>query len=108
MCPLDATFVRMQMASCLDDIGAGCVKTGMLASRDIVEAVADALEGLGPNAPRLVVDPVLVATRRVDDDMWGANCVCLSIYLRVCDLAAFLLPIRRVEGSGLLLVSQTW
>lgn len=52
--------VTDQMAVCLDDIGADCVKTGMLHSPEVVDAV---LAGLTrPSAPRdLVVDPVMVA-----------------------------------------------
>ncbi|CAA7624772.1 bifunctional hydroxymethylpyrimidine kinase/phosphomethylpyrimidine kinase [Magnetospirillum sp. SS-4] len=53
-------FVRRQMEVVLDDIGADCVKTGMLASAAIVEAVADALAEFAPGAP-LVLDPVMVA-----------------------------------------------
>ncbi|RAU20480.1 bifunctional hydroxymethylpyrimidine kinase/phosphomethylpyrimidine kinase [Paramagnetospirillum kuznetsovii] len=53
-------FVRAQMAAVLSDIGADCIKTGMLASFAIVEAVAEALAELAPSVP-LVVDPVMVA-----------------------------------------------
>ena len=55
-----ASAVTEQMAVCLDDIGADCVKTGMLHSPEVVEAV---LAGLArESAPReLVVDPVMVA-----------------------------------------------
>lgn len=54
------TFVRAQMEAVLTDIGADCVKTGMLASAAIVEAVADGLAALAPDVP-LVLDPVMVA-----------------------------------------------
>lgn len=53
-------FVRAQMDAVLGDIGADCIKTGMLASAPIVEAVALALEELAPAVP-LVLDPVMVA-----------------------------------------------
>ncbi|WP_043744842.1 bifunctional hydroxymethylpyrimidine kinase/phosphomethylpyrimidine kinase [Paramagnetospirillum magneticum] len=53
-------FVRAQMAAVLSDIGADCIKTGMLASAAIVETVALALEELAPAVP-LVLDPVMVA-----------------------------------------------
>ena len=53
-------FVRAQMEAVLSDIGADCIKTGMLASAAIVEAVADALAVLAPLVP-LVLDPVMVA-----------------------------------------------
>ncbi|OAN45583.1 hydroxymethylpyrimidine/phosphomethylpyrimidine kinase [Paramagnetospirillum marisnigri] len=53
-------FVRRQMEVVLTDIGADCVKTGMLASAAIIEAVAQALEDFAPHVP-LVLDPVMVA-----------------------------------------------
>ena len=55
-----AEFVRAQMAAVLDDIGADAVKTGMLGSAEIVEAVADALTRRAPAVP-LVLDPVMLA-----------------------------------------------
>lgn len=57
---IPADFVRAQMAAVLGDIGADCVKTGMLASAAIVETVAAALAELAPEVP-LVLDPVMVA-----------------------------------------------
>jgi hydroxymethylpyrimidine/phosphomethylpyrimidine kinase len=53
-------FIRRQMELVLGDIGADCIKTGMLASVAIVEAVAEALADFAPTVP-LVVDPVMVA-----------------------------------------------
>jgi hydroxymethylpyrimidine/phosphomethylpyrimidine kinase len=53
--PVD--LVRRQITSVLEDIGAQAVKTGMLASAEIVLAVAESLGGAGP----LVVDPVFVS-----------------------------------------------
>ncbi len=55
-----AAFVREQMRVVLDDIGADCIKLGMLHRTDIIEAVAAALEEFAPDVP-LVVDPVMVA-----------------------------------------------
>jgi len=52
-------FVRAQLEAVFDDIGIDAAKTGMLFSRDLIETVADFLEGRG--VP-LVVDPVLVAS----------------------------------------------
>jgi hydroxymethylpyrimidine/phosphomethylpyrimidine kinase len=52
-------FVHEQLDSVWDDIGVDATKTGMLFSRDLIEAVADYLaERPGP----LVVDPVMVAS----------------------------------------------
>jgi hydroxymethylpyrimidine/phosphomethylpyrimidine kinase len=54
-----AAFVREQIRAVLDDIGADAVKTGMLLSAAIIDAVADELAGHG--LP-LVVDPVMAAS----------------------------------------------
>jgi hydroxymethylpyrimidine/phosphomethylpyrimidine kinase len=54
--PVEA--VRAQLDSVLDDLGADAVKTGMLASPTLVEAVAERLAGV---AAPVVVDPVGVS-----------------------------------------------
>ena len=54
-----ADVVERQMRAVLDDIGADCIKTGMLQNRAVIEAVSRVLEGT--DAP-LVVDPVVIAT----------------------------------------------
>lgn len=51
-------LVRAQIAAVLDDIGADCVKIGMLGDAGTIEAVADALEDV--RVP-VVLDPVMVA-----------------------------------------------
>jgi hydroxymethylpyrimidine/phosphomethylpyrimidine kinase len=58
--PVPPDFVRRQMEAVLDDIGADCVKTGMLVDGAVIEAVADVLDRF----PRLalVVDPVMVSS----------------------------------------------
>jgi hydroxymethylpyrimidine/phosphomethylpyrimidine kinase len=53
-------FVRQQIEVVLDDLGADAVKTGMLHSAAIVEAVVERLVALAPAVP-LVADPVMVA-----------------------------------------------
>ncbi|WP_084420576.1 bifunctional hydroxymethylpyrimidine kinase/phosphomethylpyrimidine kinase [Henriciella litoralis] len=53
--------VRGQMTVCLKDIGADAVKTGMLATAELVEIVAETLEDLAPTAPT-IIDPVMVAS----------------------------------------------
>ena len=58
--PVPPGFVRLQMATVLDDIGADAVKTGMLGSDEMVQAVAAALRERSAPLP-LVVDPVMVA-----------------------------------------------
>jgi hydroxymethylpyrimidine/phosphomethylpyrimidine kinase len=52
--------IRAQMRAVLDDIGADCVKTGMLHDAAVINAVADELAGRDPALP-LVLDPVMVA-----------------------------------------------
>jgi len=56
---VDPAFVRAQIDAVVDDIGVDATKTGMLANRDLVGAVAAAVRDhrLLP----LVVDPVMVA-----------------------------------------------
>jgi len=54
-------FVRLQIDAVLGDIGADCIKTGMLVDAAVIAAVADALGAGAPSLP-LVVDPVLVST----------------------------------------------
>jgi hydroxymethylpyrimidine/phosphomethylpyrimidine kinase len=56
--PVRAAFVTRQLKTLLRDLRPAASKTGLLASAEVVEAVADAAESLGP----LVVDPVLVST----------------------------------------------
>src|ERR1700704_2049034 len=51
--------VRAQLEAVFSDIGVDAAKTGMLFSHEIVDVVADFLEGRG--VP-LVVDPVMIAS----------------------------------------------
>ncbi len=53
-------FVALQMDAVLDDIGADAVKTGMLATGPIIEAVCERIERRSLN--NLVVDPVMIST----------------------------------------------
>lgn len=53
-------FVGEQIRVVMEDIGADCLKTGMLATAPIIEAVADAVERHAATVP-LVLDPVMVA-----------------------------------------------
>ena len=57
---LPAAIVRAQIARVAGDVSIAAVKTGMLATAEIVEGVADALEQLAPL--KLVVDPVIAAS----------------------------------------------
>jgi hydroxymethylpyrimidine/phosphomethylpyrimidine kinase len=53
-------FLRAQIDACFDDFEIGAVKLGMLATAEVIHAVADALERHAP--PHVVLDPVMVAT----------------------------------------------
>ncbi len=59
-----ADFVAEQMRVVLSDIGADCIKVGMLHTPDVIEAVCDVLEAEAAAGDRripIVVDPVMVA-----------------------------------------------
>lgn len=55
-----AEFLHAQIDACFADFDIGAVKLGMLATAEIIDAVADALEHYRP--PFIVLDPVMVAT----------------------------------------------
>ena len=57
--PIPIDFLKKQVDSVLSDLGTDVVKTGMLATAEIVKAVAAALKG---RLDYLVVDPVMVST----------------------------------------------
>ena len=66
-------FLRAQIDACFDDFDIRAVKIGMLATADIVHAVADALDA-HPDVPA-VLDPVMIATsgaKLLDDDALDA------------------------------------
>ena len=53
-------FIRQQIRLVMEDIGADALKTGMLHTRGVIEAVADAISKHTPSIP-LVLDPVMFA-----------------------------------------------
>ena len=57
---IEPAFIVKQIEVVLADLGADAIKTGMLHSASVIDAVVDALERLAPDVP-LVVDPVMVA-----------------------------------------------
>ena len=59
---LPVLLVEAQIAAVLDDIGADAIKTGMLGTPAIVEAVAAVVQARGLTP--LVVDPVMIAKSR--------------------------------------------
>jgi hydroxymethylpyrimidine/phosphomethylpyrimidine kinase len=71
--PLDAHAIVAQIKAVLDDIGADAVKTGMLFSAEIIEAVAETLQAY--RVDNIVVDPVMVAkggARLLEESAIGA------------------------------------
>ena len=60
--PVPPEFVAAQIDAVVSDIGVDAAKTGMLASREIIEAVAEAVERHA--IPHLVIDPVFVSKHR--------------------------------------------
>ena len=58
--PVEPNFIEQQMRLVLDDIGADCLKTGMLHSSKVIETVVDVLADIAPDLP-LVADPVMFA-----------------------------------------------
>ena len=53
-------FIAEQMEVVLDDIGADCLKTGMLYTADVIKAVCTVIDDKAADVP-VVVDPVMVA-----------------------------------------------
>ena len=53
-------FVRQQIDVVATDLGADCLKTGMLHRTEVLETVLQAIEDFAPDVP-LVADPVMVA-----------------------------------------------
>lgn len=94
--PLPPDIVAAQIESVAEDIPIAAAKTGMLANRAILEAVADAVARL--RIPRLVVDPVIVA--KTGDRLLEAEAE--TAYLeRLFPLAAVVTP-NLVEAERLL------
>lgn len=58
--PVDLAFIGQQMEVVLDDLGADCIKTGMLHSAAVVDLVVETLAREAPGVP-LVADTVMVA-----------------------------------------------
>ncbi len=70
--PLDGVLAQIRVT--LADIGADAIKTGMLATAPLVEAIAETLSEAAPGIAR-IIDPVMIATsgdRLVDQKAAGA------------------------------------
>lgn len=57
---VEPAFIAQQMQLVLEDIGADCIKTGMLHNAAVIEAVVEILDRAGAGIP-VVVDPVMYA-----------------------------------------------
>ncbi|MCP2669573.1 bifunctional hydroxymethylpyrimidine kinase/phosphomethylpyrimidine kinase [Maricaulaceae bacterium EIL42A08] len=60
--PVPTDIIAGQIEAVLTDVGADAIKTGMLATADVIETVIKALDEHGDPIIPLVVDPVMVAT----------------------------------------------
>ena len=58
--PVGIDLIETQMRVVLDDLGADCLKTGMLYSSEVIETVCDVMHANGTGIP-VIVDPVMVA-----------------------------------------------
>lgn len=94
-----AAAVVAQMDAVLCDIGTDAIKTGMLASAEIVEAVAEKIAAVPEEKrPPLVVDPVLVATSGAS---LGCSGVAAAMKRHLLPLATLLTP-NLPEASAML------
>lgn len=92
---LSPSTVAEQIRAVVTDIGVDAAKTGMLASREIVEAVADAVAETA--VPNLVVDPVFVSKHGhslLEEDAVDA------LRIRILPLATLVTP-NLPEAGGL-------
>lgn len=85
---VEPRFVAQQMRAVLSDIGADAIKTGMLGSARVVEAVAGICESLAAGVP-VIVDPVMVAKGGASLLDKGAVD---ALVLRLLPLASLLTP----------------
>ncbi|WP_281300986.1 MULTISPECIES: bifunctional hydroxymethylpyrimidine kinase/phosphomethylpyrimidine kinase [unclassified Iodidimonas] len=58
--PVPIAIITQQICAVLDDIGADCIKIGMLGDEQTIHAVADCLQHKAPGIP-MVLDPVMIA-----------------------------------------------
>lgn len=85
--PIPPAFVQQQINSVLTDINVGAIKSGMLATADIIAAVAEVLTSY-PHIP-FVLDPVMVAT---SGDRLLAEDAIQTLIEKLMPLAALITP----------------
>ncbi|MES2675039.1 MAG: bifunctional hydroxymethylpyrimidine kinase/phosphomethylpyrimidine kinase [Pseudomonadota bacterium] len=94
--PIVPEFVAAQINSVLTDIQVGAIKTGMLATAEIIEAVVNMLNSY-PEIP-LVLDPVMVAT---SGDRLLANSAITVLINKLIPRAIIITP-NLLEAAALL------
>jgi hydroxymethylpyrimidine/phosphomethylpyrimidine kinase len=97
--PVPGDVVRAQIDAVAEDLRPAAVKTGMLATADLVEGVAEAIRE--HRLPRYVLDPVMVATsgdRLLDSDATA------SVVRALVPLATLVTP--NLPEAGMLLGSE--
>ena len=102
--PVPPEFIQSQMRVVLGDIGADCIKTGMLHGADVIEAVCDVIEDEGAGIP-VVVDPVMMA--KGGAPLLEADAVA-TLKRRIVPLATVLTPnVPEAEALCGLTISDT-
>lgn len=86
--PVPLDIIEGQIRAVLDDIGADAIKTGMLATADVVRLVARVLKDAAADIP-LVLDPVMVAT---SGDVLLAEDAITAVRGELLPLAALVTP----------------
>ena len=93
---VDTGFIAQQMRVVLDDLGADCLKTGMLHSVDVIETVVETMSDIGGEVP-LVADPVMVAKGGAQLLDGGAHAALVSLLVP----RAYLLTPNAPEAAAL-------
>jgi len=98
---VEPAFIAQQMRVVLEDLGADCVKTGMLHHAAVIDAVVDVLERAAVGIP-VVADPVMYA--KGGDALLDPEAV-ETLIRRLLPRAALITPnVREAEAlSGLLI-----
>jgi hydroxymethylpyrimidine/phosphomethylpyrimidine kinase len=86
---MPAQHVRSQIDCVVQDVPIAAIKTGMLASAEIVDAVAQAISRL--QRPNLVVDPVMAATQPSGRTLLASEAVSI-LKTRLLPLASVVTP----------------
>jgi len=105
--PLPGALVREQLQAVLADLPVEAVKTGMLATAEIVRAVAETM-ACYPDRP-LVVDPVAIASSGyalIDDQAW--ECLCSELFPLAAVVTPNLPEAERITGIRIRSRAEAW